>query len=150
MADGFNMVIRIVYSGRFIAMGTLPIEAAALLRASLPTMSSALALLLASVVTGMFLHPAATCRLTDLMPSLSGSHFCADFSETLTLGRGHLLPSDWHCMRGMGLPWQLTAHVGTGAACLAGVLLIMYKAERQSFTDAFTILRTRNGEQKAD
>ena len=149
-ADGFNMAIRIGYSGRFIATATQPSGAAAMLRASLPTTRSAVALLLAFVVTGTSLLLAAVRQLTDPMPSLSVSCSFTDFSETITLGRGHILPTRWHSMHDIKPAGQLAAHICTGAICLAAVLLNLYEAERQSFTDAFTVLRRRDGEQKAD
>ena len=52
-ADSINMAIRIAYSGRFIALPAKPGEAAALLRAALPTRLSALSLLSAFLITGL-------------------------------------------------------------------------------------------------
>ena len=68
----------------------------------------------------------------------------------MTLGRGHLLPAQWHLMRNMSPAVQLAVHISTGAICLAGVLTTVYRAERRSLTDAFRLWRTRNSEGKAD
>ena len=68
----------------------------------------------------------------------------------MCLGRGHLLPAQWHLMRNLSPAAQLAAHMGTGALCLAGVLITVYRAERQSLTDAFRLWRTRNREEKTE
>ena len=90
-------------------------------------------------------HP-VVCRSTDLMPSLIVLWSSTDFSETMTLGRGHVLPGRWHLMHKMRPAKQLAVHVSIGAACLAAVLLNLLRAERQSFTDALTVLRRREGQ----
>ncbi len=72
----------------------------------------------------------------------------AGCSEAVTLGRGHLLPVQWHLMRNLSLAQQLAAHVSIGAICLTGVLTTLYRAERRPLSDAIRLWRTRNHEEK--
>ena len=61
-----------------------------------------------------------------------------------------MLPARWHLLRNLAPAVQLAAHVAIGAACLAGVLLTFYGAERRSLTDAFKVWRTRTSGDKAN
>ncbi len=51
-------------------------------------------------------------------------------------------------MRNLSPALQLAAHVSTGAICLAGVLITLYRAERRPLSDAIRLWRTH--EDKTD